>query len=393
MAPVIPKPQHLSLECERLSSRTFPFTPHGNVCAPLDAKHTRQPSSRRATLTSHLFNECEPIPEFLDRVLRRSPVDQRNARQTDTLQVSGCRFQMAGCRLQVAGSRFQVSGCRLQVPDGRLQVASCRFQVPGFRLQVAGSRWQVAGCKLQVPGSRFQVAVCRLQVEGCRFQIAGCRLLQVEGCRLQAAGCRLQVSGFRLNDEVCKLKVPSRRLQAAGCWLQVSVASCRLQVAGCRLQVASLRLQVAGCRLQVAGCRLQVAGFKLQVSGVRWSCWCYLSSFHVFCVVVLSVRQQNHHWTLFSRVVRSLKNVWRVRGASKSVCANPVLDDSCINRTLGRDMELPSFKAQTPRHNFLKRIFPSIAVNVPGGHSIHQGRERCTSKFRNKVCRPTPRHN
>ena len=85
---------HLSLECARLSSRTFPFTPHGNASAPLGARHTRQPcsSSRRATLTSHLFNECEPIPEFLDRVLRRSPspalmTDQPNPRQTDKLHI------------------------------------------------------------------------------------------------------------------------------------------------------------------------------------------------------------------------------------------------------------------------------------------------------------------
>ena len=40
-----------------------------------DAWHTHQPcsSSRRATLISHLYNHCEPAPEFLDRSFHRSP--------------------------------------------------------------------------------------------------------------------------------------------------------------------------------------------------------------------------------------------------------------------------------------------------------------------------------
>ena len=53
------------------------------------ASHARQ--AGRATLTSHLFNECEPIAEFLDRVPRRSPgpalkPDQSKRRPTDNLQ-------------------------------------------------------------------------------------------------------------------------------------------------------------------------------------------------------------------------------------------------------------------------------------------------------------------
>ena len=59
-----------------------------------DAWHTRQPcsSSRRATLISHLHNDCEPAAEFLDRLPRRShrPAlrsDLHSRRPTGKLQI------------------------------------------------------------------------------------------------------------------------------------------------------------------------------------------------------------------------------------------------------------------------------------------------------------------
>ena len=40
-------------------------------------------TSRRATHTSHLFNDCEPTAEFLDRLLRRSPGPALRVGQSD----------------------------------------------------------------------------------------------------------------------------------------------------------------------------------------------------------------------------------------------------------------------------------------------------------------------
>ena len=53
--------------------------------------HKSCSASRRATLISHLYNDCEPAPEFLDQSPRRSPgpavqPDQRR-RRTDKLQI------------------------------------------------------------------------------------------------------------------------------------------------------------------------------------------------------------------------------------------------------------------------------------------------------------------
>ena len=54
--------------------------------------HLTCSSSRRATLISHLYNDCEPDPEFLDRSPRRSPglalkSDQPKWQPTDKLQI------------------------------------------------------------------------------------------------------------------------------------------------------------------------------------------------------------------------------------------------------------------------------------------------------------------